>query len=320
MPRRLRTQVLALSVRPILGLAAVAICVSVVLTRIQVDAQAGKSLQRVSRLLSVTTRAKGEALDVQTKLLADLPTLRSAVDSRDENTITERARYYLKRTQADVLMVTDADGNLLGKAGRIDANHFDSDLRSLVAKAQGGESAIEIVSQGGKLYSAASTPIFSQNHPIGALTALSLLSDDLALDLKKATAADVLFLSAGKVVGGSLPVTKLSRVEQNSAWRIDVGHTSYVALATSLPGSDPKLDACLIALRSYDELAGPYRSFSTIFTVLILLALVMAGALARAFAATLAKPLESLVRTAQIVRDGEWPEPLSTVTFQTAIA
>src|SRR5205823_1828171 len=92
--------------------------------------------------------------------------------------------------------------------------------------------------------------------------------------------------------------------------RIKVGRTSYVALTSSLPGSDPRLNASLVALRSYDELAGPYRFFSSTFTLLILLALVLAGVLARAFATGLAKPLDSLVRSAQVVRDGQWPEAL----------
>lgn len=310
MPRSLRSQVQALSVLPILGLAGVAICASIALTRFQVDDQAGKNLQRVSRLLAATTKEKGEALDSQTRLLADLPTLRTAVDSRDEPTIAERADYYLKRTQADALMVTDTDGKVLAKAGHLSSKHLDAGLQTLVSKAADSESGIEIVSQGGRLYSAACTPIFFNGSPIGTLTALSLVGDDLAQDLKKASSADVIFLSAGKVVGGSLPVKQITNVDLNSDWRLKVGHATYVALATSLPGSDPKQGAYLIALRNYDELAGPYRSFSTIFTVLILLSLVLAGSLSRTFATGLAKPLEGLVRTAQKVRDGEWPEPL----------
>ncbi len=310
MPRSLRSQVQALSVLPILGLAGVAICASIALTRFQVDDQAGNNLQKVSKLLAVATKEKGQALDAQTRLLADLPTLRTAVDSKDAPTVTDRVSYYLKRIQADALMVTDTDGHVLGKAGPVNSMHLEPALRALVSNAAEGKSGIQIVSQGGQLYSAASTPILSNSYPIGTLTALSLVGNDLALDLKRASSADVIFLSDGKVVGGSLPVKQVVNVDENSNWHLDVGRTTYVALATWLPGSDPKQRAYLITLRSYDELAGPYRSFSTIFTVLILLSLVVAAALSGAFATGLAKPLEGLVRTAQKVRDGEWPGPM----------
>ena len=61
MPRTLRAQVQGLSVLPILGLTAVAILVSVVLTHKQVDTEASRNLQEVSRLLATTTRERSES-------------------------------------------------------------------------------------------------------------------------------------------------------------------------------------------------------------------------------------------------------------------
>src|SRR5438128_4855459 len=71
MPRSLRVQVQSLSVLPILGLAAVSISVSIVLTHQQVDAEASRNLREVAHLLATTTRDRSEALAAQTQLLAD---------------------------------------------------------------------------------------------------------------------------------------------------------------------------------------------------------------------------------------------------------
>lgn len=310
MPRSLRSQVQALSVMPILGLAAAVILSSLLLTHFEVDAQAGANLHEVSNLLSRTTRERDDALTAQAKLIADLPTLKSAVQSRDDPTIQDRADYYLKRTQADALIVTDDDGRVLAAAGFVRTKRLDANLRHLVAEASSGQSGTQIVNQDGKLYSAASTPIYLRDYPIGTLTALSLVGDQLAGDLKKATSADVLFLAGGRVVGATLPVKGLAHINRDQPWRVRLNKHSYLAWATSLPGSGHNVDAWLVALKDYDELAVPYRMFSSSLIVLILLVLLIAVTLARAFAHGLSKPLDALVKNAQVIRDGEWPDAL----------
>src|SRR2546423_12571188 len=110
MPRSLRVQVQSLSVLPILGLAAVSISVSMVLTHQQVDAEASRNLGEVAHLLATTTRDRSEALAAQTQLLADLPTLRSAMLTHDNATISDRAGFFVKRNPKNALLVTDTDG------------------------------------------------------------------------------------------------------------------------------------------------------------------------------------------------------------------
>jgi diguanylate cyclase (GGDEF)-like protein len=310
MPRTLRSQVQGLSVLPILGLTAVAILVSVILTHQQVDAEASRNLQEVTRLLATTTRARSESLAAQTGLMSDSVTVRNAVHDRDVAALRERAVSFVRRSGASAFIVADAKGVILARAGKTNVERFDPQLQGLIGRARGGDAASEIVAQGGKLYSAAVTPVHRDNKLIGTLAALSPVGADLAKDLKATTSADVVFIAKGKVVGSTLPLTQLVIAKQNDAWRVNVSGTSYVALATNLPNGDLKLDGALVALRSYDDLARPYRAFSTSFVVLLLGALMVAALLARAFARGLAKPMDDLVHAAQAVRDGSWPEPL----------
>ena len=296
---------------PILGLAAVAIVVSVGLTHRQVDAQAQRDLQEVALLLATTTRDHGESLAAQTTLLADLPTLRSAVLTNNRATIQDRASFFIKKSRATALIVTDSSGRVLGEAGAISATRLGPQLRSMIDNAGTGDSKIGVITQGDKLYSAAVTPIKSGQYPIGTLTALSPVGDDLARELKRTTSADVIFLANGKVVGSTLPVAKLPERLRNGPWRMSVRGTSYVALATKLPNADDKLDCSVVALRKYDDLAQPYRALSTGFILLMLGALMVAVLLARGFARGLAKPLDDLVHAAQSVSDGGWPAALN---------
>jgi diguanylate cyclase (GGDEF)-like protein len=295
---------------PILGLTAVAILVSVVLTHQQVDAAASRSLEEVTRLLATTTRERSESLAGQTNLLADLSTLRNAILGGDRQTLQDRADTFVKSSPASALIVTDLEGNVLAKSGDVKTQKFDAQLRGLMQGAKNGKSATEIVSQGGKLYSAAVTPIPRDGEPVGTLAALSPLGTELATELKKTTSADVIFISKGNVVGSTLPVTKLANTDTRSPWRTTILKTSYVGLAARFPNADPKLDGYLVALRSYDDLARPYHSFSTSFIVLLLVSVLITGLLARGFARGLAKPMDDLVHAAQSVRDGEWPELL----------
>ena len=291
---------------PILGLTAVAILASVVLTHQQVDAQAASDLQEVAALLGTTTRERSDSLAAQTQLLADLPTLRSAVLTNDRPTIQDRASFFVKKSPASALVVTDAEGHILGKSGDV-STAIDAQLMSLIHESASGQTAIEIVSQGGKLYSAAVTPIKSGDYPIGTLAALSPLDTGLARQLKSATKTDVVFVCDGKVVGSTLSVGSLQGLEQNTPSRISLGGISYEALQTSLPDANSQLHGSLIALRQYNDLAKPYRSFSTGFVLLLLVVVLIAALLARAFARGLARPMDELVQAAQSVRDGDWP-------------
>src|SRR6185369_1320772 len=100
MSRTLRTHVQNLSVLPILGLTAVAILVSVVLTHQQVDVEASKDLQEVSRVLASTTYERTNSLASETRLLADSKTLLAALKTEDRKYLSERAASFVRNSRA----------------------------------------------------------------------------------------------------------------------------------------------------------------------------------------------------------------------------
>jgi len=311
MARSLRSQVQGLSVVPLLVLTGVAILASVVLTHQQVDAEASRNLQEVTHLLAATTRERSESLSAQTRFLAGTKSLKSALSSSDRETLSERASFFVKNSPATALIITDGSGKLMAEAGDLKETNFDPQLEALINRALQGQSANEIVAQDGKIYSAAATALSGDENSTGAIVALSPIDSDLAKELRKSTSADVVFLSKGRVVGSSFPVEKVENPSANAPWHVSLGGINYVALATSLPNADPNLGVSLIALRPYDDLAKPFRAFSTTFIALLLFAVLAVTLLTRAFSRGLAAPMEELVKSALTVRDGAWPEPIT---------
>lgn len=307
-PRSLRFQVQTLTVVPILCLATVAVVASLLLTKRQVELEAQRNLQEVSSLLASSTRERGEALAVQTRLLADLASVHKALLARDLETVRDRTRYFSERTQADAVVVTDPSGRILARGGRAPINLVGPSVLTMIRNARAGRTEAGIVAQDGKLYNVTCAPIV-EGKKLGAVTSFSSVGDELAFDLAKATSARVLLLWNGKVVGSSFPPKGLSKLPTKNRSNVDLNGERYVALSQPMPGAAEDLGVWIATLRSFDTLAQPYRALSTMFTVLLLVSLLVAVLLAGTFATGMTAPLSSLVKSAQVVRDGEWPEP-----------
>ncbi len=310
MAKTLRSQVQSLSVLPLVVLTGLTILVSVVLTHRQVDAEAARNLQEITRLLTATTTERTDALSVQTKFLSGAKTLKYALDAHDRTAMAERATYFVKNTSASALLIADQNGNLLSNVGDLQNSHLDPQLKALIHGAIHGKADTEIVAQDGKIYTVAVQPLVGDEGTKAAIVALSPIDTGLANELHKITGADVVFLSKGRIVGSSLPLTVLGHSSDKMPWHLKFGGRAYVALATSLPKADPRLDCSLVALRPYEDLAAPFRAFSICFGGLLLVALTAVTLLARAFSRGLGARMEELVRTAQTVRDGGWPEKI----------
>ncbi len=310
MSRTLRSQVQNLSVLPILGLTAVAILVSVVLTHQQVDVEASKDLQEVSRVLSSISGERSNSLASETRLLADSKAVLNALQSEDRAYLTDRAKSFVRNSRATAFLIVDDHDAVIAKAGTLSLAKIDPQLKALISATKQSDSTTRVISQGHRIYSAAASPVKNGDRTVGALVALSAIDSALAKDLKKTTGADVVFLSGKNVVGSSLPIKSLPKHFGDDPWRTNLLGQSFVALTTDLPHSDKSLEGTVVTLRQYDELAKPFRAFSTGFVVLLLAMLVIAAALARGFARGLARPMDELVKAAQSVRDGGWPSAL----------
>lgn len=310
MPRTLRSQVQALSVLPILCLGAVAIGASVLLTRHQVGVEARRNLEEVSNLLASRTRDRAEALSAQTKLIADLPSFQAALASGDPKVIRDRSAFFIKRAQADALIVTDPKGRPILWTGVSPAKALSPQLLALVRSAGQPTSPVVTVAQDGRLFAAASAPVVAGGKQVGVLIGLSSVGNKLAVELQRATSAHVMLIWNGRTVGTSLAVAEAPNLDGADPRRVSLNGTQYMAVSRPLPGADPELGARVVTLRSFEALAQPYRALSTMFVVLLGAALIIAAILAKTFAAGIMKPLDSLLKSAQIVRDGNWPPPL----------
>jgi diguanylate cyclase (GGDEF)-like protein len=311
MPRTLRSQVQWLSVLPILGLVAVAIGMSGYLTHQQVDSEAYRKLQEVSHLVTTTTRDESQALSAKGQMLADDEEIQLAIRRQDRKSIHSRIVSFIRKNYRESLLVATPGGTVMEKAGNVSIVAVSPELKKIVKKSAAGKSTVKIVFQGNRLYTAAATTVISGHRVVGVLVNLSPIGDGVARALKKTTSDDVLIVHKTAVIGSTLALDAMPSHRNGSTWRMRIGRTTFVALSQTFPNADPDLNVTLVALRSYDDLAKPFRSFTTGFVPVLLIALVLAALLARNFAASLAKPLHDLVGNAKLVRDGKWPQPIT---------
>src|SRR4051794_11645798 len=141
MPGTLRKQVQGLSVLPLLALTGIVILLSVFLTKQQVDAEASRNLQEVTRLLATTTRERSELMSAQTRLLAGTPVLQSALARGDRAVLTERANFFVKNSPAQAVVITNSEGKVLAKAGSVHLARLDPQFKTLIRRALKGNTA-----------------------------------------------------------------------------------------------------------------------------------------------------------------------------------
>jgi len=310
MARSLKSQVQALSVLPILGLAAVAIGVSGYLTHLHVDEEAYRKLQEVSHLLQSKIKGDQESLTAQSQLIAEKLSVKAFSARHKYHDIRQVLVPFVKRNPHNTLLIANDTGHVTESVGSIPAYKSSQDLEALISSALHGAAKAKIIFLNGRLYAAASAPIFNAKAVSGVIVNAKPIGDGTARELRDSTSADVALLVKGHVVG-STTSTPLGKHEPGGIWQTTINRANFVALEQPVPDADPMIGATVVAYRSYDELARPFRSFGTDFVPVLIVSLALAALIARLFAASLSKPLDNLVVHAQKVRDGEWPEPLT---------
>lgn len=310
MRKSLKSQVQRLSALPIVGLTAVAICVSVVLTQNRVSIEAERSLASMSLLVTSVIRERQSSLDSQTKLFTEMPALVSALSPLDGANLTKRAQLFAKDSHVDAVLIAGSDGRLLARGG-LDIGTPGRPLRELIRKSAGGTPSIRTVFQGDRLFWASAIPINKGERQVGTAVSLSLFGNELAGKLGADSSADVAFVSGGKLVGSSIKGAVLPPLQTDKLQRATLGGTKYFFLSRPIPGAIKASEGSLVCLKKFSDLAAPFRALSSTFIFLISGALIATLLLARTFAESLSEPLGELVTKATLLRDGKWPEPTS---------
>ena len=303
----LRAKILLLVAGTAVGLVSVILLAFTVLVSREMGRSVRADVSATGGVLGQLLRERAAVLRGQARLIADEPALRAAISTHDPATVLERARDYHQKMAVDEVIVTGLDGHVL--ADTHDPAHAGADLSgdAGIAAAVGDREWQGVVARRGRLMLAVSEPVRIGAYPWGAFTAYRAIDPSVAAHLRASLGTEVAFLYQGRVVGASCPLPDRLPTPQ-APTVVTLRGARFFALYAPLPDTDSRAGMGFLTLRPYGPAMALYHrcllAFLAASAVTLLLALAGGAFLARG----LTRPLGGVVRAAETLRRGEWPE------------
>jgi signal transduction histidine kinase len=270
------------------------------LTR-EAEAELERGLMQSGALVEEHRRALSRDILLLARLVADLPKLKSAVDTQHPPTVRPIAEDYRRQLGADLVLVTDRNAALLfgDFEGAVPAR-----LPGL-AEAMNGHEAAAFWPHPHGLMEVVTVPIaLGREAPdiLGTLSVGFLLDDRRAEQFKRATGSDIAFAADGRIRGATLPEavrgTLAAHGRRGGIVHVQLGDEEYimtgVALALPVRGESRAAQPLALVLRSR---AGQLRSVRAIRVALVAtaaLVVLLATVLSYAVARSITQPLAAI--------------------------
>jgi signal transduction histidine kinase len=282
----------------------------------EAEADLERGLRESANLVDHQHAARVETLTVMARLVADLPRLKAAVETRDPPTVQPLADEYSTQLGCDLLVVADATGRLLALVGA--PPDAGARLASVGPGARETRGA-EFVESGGRVLEVITVPIalgLDTPEILGLLTVGFALDRELGARYRAATGSEVAFVQGARVLASTLPESSL-------------GDPDYVFLRRRLGGNEAAPE--LLVLRSRTERLQFLRTFRAGLAAAALVAVLVAVLLSYAVARTVTRPLAALTDsmramtatgdlTRRVARERPWDDEdarLLARTFET---
>jgi signal transduction histidine kinase len=237
-----------------------------------------------------------------TRVVADLPKLKAAVETGDAPTVQPLADEYRQEVDADLLILTGRSGAVLGAAG-LDAGDIPELLSNLPL-----ESADEIsgfLPHRRGLLQVVSAPIFLEGPVpdiLGRLTVGVLLDDRLASEFRKLTGSEIAFAAGGNILASTLPTSSRSVLRQviasPSLASVLLDNEEYLVLVRPLQVAGvPARDVPVaLVLRSRTERLQFLDTIRTGLAGILVVTLLLATLLSYGVARTMTRPLAAITK------------------------
>jgi signal transduction histidine kinase len=274
--------------------------------RSEAEAELQRDLRDAAALVEQQRTALFDTFTRTARLIADLPRLKAALETKDAPTIEPIAADYQQQSGSDLFLLTDPAGHALAALGGIPDSIARVADAPAVSRARGGLSAAAFWPHPKGVLQVVSVPVtigLDRPEVLGTLTLGYLLDHARAASFKAVTGADVAFAIDGAVRASTLAPDALPSLESllgtELVPRTMIGDSEYAALVRALhapQGAEGSGSAVPIAivLRSRSE---RMRTLSAIQTGLGLVALatfILAAALSYGVARTVTRPLGTI--------------------------
>ena len=291
-------------------LAVLSIGAAIYLVSVRVTAEFENALQReivaAAAMVEQLRATRTDNFTTMARLIADTPRLKAAVDTNDPPTVQNIVSVYQNQLQSNLLLVTNARGQVLATLG---ASPFDatvvSDHPAVRAAIDGREGSSLLAQPDGVLQLVTVPIVVGVTNPdiLGTLSVGFRLDERLAAQLKEITGSEIAFGVNGRIVAATLGSESRPGLEDllgrgDGSTNLTVGTDEYVALFQSLShermGGPPGKDPVALILRSRTEHLRFLRAIHRELAVIVIVAVLLATLLSFAVARTITRPLAAI--------------------------
>lgn len=310
----LRTKILLLMAGTVAGLAGLIILAMTLLNEQEVNRSVHDSAKTTETVLTEFLQERSESLLAESLMLVKpSTTLKQYLQLPDQATIRDIADDMRGQLRADAALITDRDGRLLGQTDSMENYKGDCSQLPGLLVALDGQTWTGVVARNGKLMLQVSVPVAIGPEVWGTFTSYSALDGNLAQSLRGVSnGSEVAFVARGQVMAASRDLPALLPTPQSEPTLVTLGGISYYALYAPLPHADPRAELGFVSLRPYRLTAATLARFRAALACVaagsLLLALLAGAVVAR----SITRPLDGVVKAAQTVREGKWPEKFNT--------
>ena len=203
----------------------------------QVSAEAEADLQRsltdAARLVDLRRQGQTETFTLLARVIADAPTLKAAVETRDAPTVQPLADEFFMQIGADLLVIADDGGTILARSGSEAPT-----LHPIEIAPNSADEKVSFVPHPRGVLQLISVPIMVLPEPVHVLGRMSVgffMDDTVAARFKELTGADVAFVVDRRVLASSLPVESRDALhdalDATTSKIVTIGDDEYLALA-----------------------------------------------------------------------------------------
>lgn len=264
----------------------------------EAEAELRRGLAEASALIDDNRAALTDTFVRLARLVADLPKLKAAVATADPPTVQPIAEEYRQEMRADLLLLTQPGGGVLGAVGP-----EPRALTALTHRLDGVEQASAYLSHPKGLVQVVSVPVFIDGEPpdlLGRLTAGFFLDDSIAAQLKRLTGSEIAFAMDGRILAATLPASThgalAELLHQQEIAAASIAGEDFFGIAHPLrtPGvADDALPTALV-LRSRTERLRFLDTIRNGLLIALLVTLPLATLLSYGVARGVARPLTAL--------------------------
>jgi signal transduction histidine kinase len=221
-----------------------AIGVAVYRVNVAVTAQAENELQRglqeAGTLLEVYRTTLFGHFSRETRLIADLPRLKAALDTNsDPATIRPLADEYQRLIGSDLFLVTNPSGQVVAEAGRLRAPRGNAAAEQAIRLATQGREAVSLWPVRGGVIQVVSAPSVVNGQVLGTVSAGFSLDEEAAGNFKALTNSEIAFAVDGRIQASTLPRRFDASLAPLAAMQgvrtVMLGDSEYVVTSRRLP-------------------------------------------------------------------------------------